>query len=646
VSGPTNILSLTGVQKAFGPRVILNDVTFGLDAGDKVGLIGDNGAGKSTLLSIVAGREAADAGVVARRSGLRVGLLAQVPDLDPGRTVRDVLSEPFAATIEAIARYEEAARSCDPQADAWLDAIERGGGWDFTHRVERVATELRLDDLEARVDALSGGQARRVALGRLVLEEPELILLDEPTNHLDMDAVEWIEGWLAQVSAACLLVTHDRYFLERVVSRMAEVREGQVRTYEGRYRDYLVARAEEEALRRRTSKRRLQVLEAEIEWSRRSPKARTTKSKARLERIDEATDEIRSLAVQRTDVDLRFGGAPRLGKSILELDRVVKGYGGPPVVDGLSLRMRRGERFGVIGPNGSGKTTLLRLVAGELAPDEGAMTRGANTHIAYFDQHRTALSPDRTVRRTVAPEGGDHVHFGDRALHVASYLERFGFDGGVHGRRVDTLSGGERNRLALARFLLEDANLLLLDEPTNDLDLMTMHTLEEALVSFPGCAMVVSHDRYFLDRVATTILAFEPDGQAGHRVVIVEGDYSHYRERARREARAPAAEASATPAGDAGTHSSDPPAGRRGGRAAGAPGPRRLTWAERQELEGIEPRIEALEEQVGELEAELSDPDIWSGQPPRGLEVQAALDSSRAELEALYARWEYLAEGA
>ncbi|MCA9514022.1 MAG: ABC-F family ATP-binding cassette domain-containing protein, partial [Myxococcales bacterium] len=467
-----NVLSLTGVHKVYGQRVILDDVTLGLDAGDKVGLIGDNGAGKSTLLKMITGAEGKDGGVIAIRGGVKVAFLEQLPVLDPEKTARAVLAEPFAELAATIERYQHAAAAMAPDADALLDRIEHLGGWDWAHKAERAASEVGLTDLEQPVATMSGGQQKRVALARLMLEEPDLLLLDEPTNHLDAETIAWLEGYLAQSPATVLVVTHDRYFLERVVTKMAELRDGDIKVYAGRYQDYLAARATEEELQKRTTQRRSQILKAELDWARRSPSARTTKSRSRLDRAYALEDEVRELKAKGPTVDFQFADeTPRLGKTILELDGVGKRYDGQPIVSDLSLLMRKGDRLGILGPNGSGKTTLLRMVTGEEEPDTGRVVRGGATRIAYFDQHRTLLDPSETVRRTVTPDGGDDVFFGGQSLHVASWLERFGFRTQHHAMRVASLSGGERNRLALARFLLEEANVLLLDEPTNDLDI-------------------------------------------------------------------------------------------------------------------------------------------------------------------------------
>ncbi|HET6344256.1 MAG TPA: ABC-F family ATP-binding cassette domain-containing protein, partial [Myxococcota bacterium] len=457
--------------------------------GDRIGLLGANGSGKSTLLKLLAGDGTPDVGSIARRQGLRVSRLEQVPRLPPG-SIAEALAAPLRPLLDCIARYE-----ADPHgagAGALLERIEALGGWDWQHRVARAASSLDVVDLERDTSQLSGGYQKRVALARLLLEDPELILLDEPTNHLDTDTVEWLEKWLGSASIAAVVVTHDRAFLEAVADRMAELRQGVLRVYGGNYSDYLVARATEEALEERTTARRLRLLETELDWARRSPKARTTKNRARLERIETAQATLAARVPQQQVRDLSLGSAPRLGKTILTFEAMAAGFtADAPLFEPLSMHVTAGERWGIIGPNGAGKTTLLRAIAGELPAARGKVTLGVNTQVAYFDQHRTALDPEQGVRDVLVPEGGDTVFPDGKPVHVASWLARFAFPPQAHTLRVGQLSGGEKNRLALARFMLQPANLLLLDEPTNDLDLLTLSVLEDALLDFEGCVFVV-----------------------------------------------------------------------------------------------------------------------------------------------------------
>ena len=615
-----NILSITGLCKAFQSRQLLQDATLGLDAGSRIGLIGDNGTGKSTLLKIIAGEVPVDAGHVALRQGTKVATLSQVPTLPEG-TVEDALAAPYAAVRAAIARYE---RSHDPDE---LEKIEDLGGWEWRHRIERAASSVGLTDLQAATATLSGGQKRRVALGMMLLQEPDLVLLDEPTNHLDTDTVEWLERWLVQGRAAAVVVTHDRYFLEAVVDRMAELRQGSLRTYTGAYTDYLAARATEEALEERTQQRRSQILKVELEWARRSPQARTTKQQARLDRVDALKQDLATAPKAAQIADMQLSSGPRLGKTILTLEDVSAGFD-TPLFAGLSFDIKAGERWGIVGPNGVGKTSLLRLVLGDLQPMAGRLTRGINSKMAYFDQHRTAIDPNKLVREVLVPEGGDTVFPDGKAMHVASWLQRFAFPGQAQTMRVAQLSGGEKNRLALALFMLTPANVLLLDEPTNDLDLLTMAVLEDILMNFAGCVLVVSHDRYFLDKIATGIvgLAATPNGPA--RPLAMVGGYTHYNEYRKAYDRA----ASSSPAATAAA-----PKGKKPAVAKGS-----LSYKEKRELAGMEASIEAAEGTVARLETELADPATWSQDAARGKSLQTELQAAQAQVTELYARWEVL----
>ena len=633
-----NVISLVNLEKRFGERLILEDVTLGFERGQHIGLIGANGAGKSTLMKIIASMEPVDGGEVVLRNSVTLHFLHQDPPLAERETARAILQQRFSPLIEAIEAYEQAVMDMDEGAEELLARIETLGGWDWQHRLDRAASDAGIQNLDQVVGTMSGGQRKRVALAEMILSGADVLLLDEPTNHLDPDTIDWLEGWLRSYEGTVILVTHDRYFLDLVVTHMVELREGRLRTYPGNYTDYLARRTEEDDIRSRTRKRRLQVLKAELEWARRSPKARTTKQKARLGRIDDQQAEVRKLRAEDEMEGFSFGTPPRLGKTILELVSVTKTYDGlPTLIDRFSLIVRRGERLGVIGPNGCGKTTLLKLIADTLEPDSGTVTRGANTKIAWFDQNRAFLDQNATVRATVTPDGGDYVFMGDQKIHVVGWLQRFSFPTQTHNMKVGSLSGGEQNRLAICRFLLTDANVLLLDEPTNDLDIMTMNLLEAALVEFQGCVLVVSHDRYFLDKVSTGIIAFEPDptGETTGRVSTIQGDWTHYqrirlkeleeeKQRAK-EAREAARKAKAK-------------------EPKPAPVKRGLSYHEKREFEGIEPAIEAAETQVAELEAQLADPTLWTERHEEARELDTALQAARAEVERLYARWEELSE--
>ena len=621
------LLSASHLHYSIAHRTLLQDVTLGIEAGSRIGLIGDNGTGKSTLLRLLKGDLAADGGTITRRNPCRIGMLEQVPKLPDG-TVLDALKEPFAQVTEAIERLG----TLQPgQAhDALVHTIEALGGWSWQHEMERAAQMLGVVDLAQRCEDLSGGYRKRVALCRMMLQKPDLLFLDEPTNHLDTDTVLWLERFLAQTQTAAVIVTHDRYFLDQVATQMAELRGGALRTYRGIYSDYLVARVEEEALESRTEARALRVLAHELDWASRSPQARTTKNRARLERVEQSRDALLNRTKTANLDTLRFGQGPRLGKSILTFDHVIAGHTPhKPLFEPLQLELCAQQRWGIIGPNGAGKTSLLTLITGALEPLSGTVTRGKNTQIAYFDQHRTSLDPSQLVEQVLAPEGGDTVFFMGAPVHIRSWLSRFAFGADAQRMQVGQLSGGERNRLALAKLMLTEANLLILDEPTNDLDLLTLNVLEEALLHFQGCVIVVSHDRYFLDKVATHMLRLVPEGDGPCRIQVGVGGYTDIM------AQSAATAAPKAPAPKAAASAPKP----------GAPAKRKRSYKEEQQLATMEARIEAQEARAAELEARLSDASVWQqGQGDLGRQLTEELAGVQGEVRALYDRWQELLE--
>ncbi|HQY64021.1 MAG TPA: ABC-F family ATP-binding cassette domain-containing protein [Polyangiaceae bacterium] len=550
------VLSAHAITKAYGLRPLFDQATFTIRRGEKVALLGPNGTGKSTLLRVLAGIEPLDTGSIDRRRDATILYLPQEPVLDPERTPREIAREGLVLWHAAKSRYDEVshrlgegevtAALMDEQASLAED-VERLGGWSRDHEVDEILLHLGVTDVDRPVGTMSGGERRRVALARILVAKPELAIFDEPTNHLDADTIAWLEDHLVrEFPGAVLLVTHDRYVLEKIATRVLDLENGVLTEYTkrndsvGAFVDFLEQKAERFAQAERVESNRQNFLRREIEWLRRGPKARSTKQKARIQRAETAIGA-EGLRV-RGEVDLAGleGGAARLGKTILDLVDVRLDLGGRRLIDSLTMRLVKGARVGIVGPNGAGKTTLLRLVTGELEPTSGTLVRGLQTKIAYFDQARTTLRDDWSVLDNVAERedsdrtGGGTVILGDREMGMRAYLELFLFNGAALRRKVSALSGGERARVALALSLKSGANVLLLDEPTNDLDMDTLGALEDLIESWPGCVLVVSHDRWFLDRVATSILAFEGNG----KTQLYSGNWEAYREQKREDERA------------------------------------------------------------------------------------------------------------
>jgi ATP-binding cassette subfamily F protein uup len=630
-----NVLNVQNLHKSFGPRTLFDGVSFAIDEGEKVGFIGVNGSGKSTLFRIVGGLEGTDDGTLAFQRGIRVGYLAQEPDFEEGATILTAVAGGTPELVEAIGAYHQVGERLgrgEGDTDRLLarqgelaTRIDTLGGWDYEHRMEAILTRLQVDRWERPVQGLSGGERKRVALARVLLQQPELLLMDEPTNHLDADTTLWLEGHLREYPGAVMLITHDRYFLDRVVTRMIEVTPGELTAFPGGYTEYLEAKAERTARLTVEHEKRERLLEKELAWVRRSPSARTGKQQARINRLDDLQAEQKEKRpAARTAVEMTLGEAPRLGRTVLNLHGIAKAFGSHTLVRDFSTILQAGERIGIIGPNGAGKTTLLRIIMGTEAPDAGEVELGKNTHIAYFDQRREELDPEQTVYEAAAEQ--DWVMVGGERVHLRSHLETFLFPVPQQRQKVKSLSGGEKNRLLLARLFLREANLLILDEPTNDLDLVTLQVLEEVLADYKGCVLLVTHDRFFLDKVATGLIVFEGGGVV-HRHA---GGYDLYRRL--KEAR----EAEAAAASTAAKKSSAPAAA---SKPAAGDAPRKLSYKEKRELEGMEAAILEAEGRKEALEARLGDPALYAEGTDEVQRVTTQFREASEKVDALYARW-------
>ena len=642
------VLDVQNLAKSVGDRTLFDHVVFTIRRGEKVGLVGHNGSGKSTLGRVLAGAEEADGGRISRRRDATFDYLAQEPRLPAGQTIRDVvlssLTEWNTTRLRFDSLTEDLGRTTDPvelsrlaaeQAEVG-EALERQGGWERQYEAETTISHLGLADPDRRVETLSGGEARRVAIARILVGAPDLAILDEPTNHLDIETIEWLEAYLVdRFDGALLLISHDRRVLDRVTTRTLEIHDGIVHDYAGGYAAYLIGKADREAHAERVERNRQNFLRREVEWLRRAPKARSTKQKARIGRAEEALGKDAPKREQRAELSLQ---AERQGKTILELSDLALERDGRRLIDGLQLSLRPGDRVGIVGPNGSGKSSLLLAIQEQLAPSRGEIVLGANTKIGYLDQARAELDDRATVREAAVGDATE-VHVGDERLTVGSYLERFLFSHRHQRLRISELSGGERARVCLARLLSQKCNLLLLDEPTNDLDVATLSALESMLLDFAGSVILVSHDRWLLDRVATSILAFEKDG----RVELHTGNYSDFRERqlARRDAQGEVAVGKKRRGVDP---KAAAPASKSGESDEAAR--KKLNAKERRELETLPDRIEEAEARVQGLQGELADPELYKRDDGRAAALRGDLESAEGLVLELSERWERLEERA
>jgi ATP-binding cassette subfamily F protein uup len=621
------IISASEITVRYGDRAILDATTLGIQEGERLGLVGRNGAGKTTFLRILAGLQSPDGGEVARQKDLVVSYLPQDFMLDPAKSVEENIRDGAKPVLDLIAEFESLPH--DSKRHEYLEhRIQALEGWTLDTRVQIAMAHLNCPAGDRRVDTLSGGEKRRVAMCRAVVSLPDFLILDEPTNHLDPESIEWVAEFLDEFHGTFLVVTHDRYFLDRVVKGMIELSDGKFFSHAGNYTEYLLAKVERQAADATVEHKRQMFLKKELAWVRQGPRAQRSKQKDRFERYYDTAAQ--ASPVIEEDVELCIPPPPQLGNRTVEVADLGMSIGGKKLFSGFSFNFANGQRIGVCGRNGLGKTTLLKAIIGQLPPTEGTVKIGQLTKFNYVDQGRMQLNEERTVMDEVAA-GREFVQWGDDRISVRSYLKRFLFSDDRITTQVKKLSGGERSRLLLAQVLKNGGNFLILDEPTNDLDLPTLRVLEEALIAFTGMVLVVSHDRYFLNRVCTDVLAFEGDGKIHHSV----GDYDYYLEKKKKAEQAAARQSAAILA----TNKSEALA-----REAAKPKTksRKLSFKEQRELEGMEAQIHTLEAEVVRIEGLFADPEFFRKHAAQVNQLTHELDAAKANVPKLYARWEAL----
>lgn len=620
-----NLLTVEGISKSFGDKKIFDDITFGIDEGDRIGLIGINGTGKSTLLKIVSGNESADSGQIVKKNGLRIGYLPQTPDFDPEDTVLGQVFNCDSPVINLIKEYEQAVREVELTGSeesqkalyALNDKMDAADAWNIESDAKTILTKLNIPDFYKKAGTLSGGQLKRMALARALITPVDLLILDEPTNHIDNDSVEWLEKYLAKYKGALLMVTHDRYFLDRIVNKTLELDEARLYSYTTNYSGFLEAKAEREELAAAAERKRRNFLRTEIEWVRRGAQARTTKQKARLERFKEVSE----MKFSKEKDSLEIGSvASRMGRKTIIAENISKSFDGVKYIDDFSYIILKHDRIGIIGPNGCGKSTLVNMLTGNLEPDSGKVECGETIKIGLFSQHNETMDPAQRVIDYIR-DTAEYVLTTEGRISASQMLEKFLFNPSMQYSPIGKLSGGEKRRLYLLKVLIEAPNILFLDEPTNDLDIETLAILEDFLDVFNGAVVAVSHDRYFLDKTVDRIFAFEGNG----KITQYEGGYSDY---LRQYEQRHIEEVQPKPVSQKAERTSSPK-------------PLKMSYQEQKDYETINDRIENLENAIAETEDEMSKITSDYVKLQELSEKKSALE---AELEEAYDRWVYLSE--
>lgn len=616
------ILTALELEVHFGEQIILDKASLSVHEGDRIGLVGRNGAGKSTFLKIISGLMPPDSGEVAKKKNLVIGFLSQDFTLDETKNVYDNILSGASNELELIHQYENTSYD-SANKHIIEEVILRLDSWNLEKRINILVKSLNAPEISRSILDLSGGEKRRVALCRALISRPDLLILDEPTNHLDTKSIEWLENFLADYKGTSIFVTHDRYFLDRIANRIVELSSGTFYSHTGNYTSYLINKTERQAVKEVEERKRQMFLKRELEWVRRGPKARRTKAKSRLDNYYEISQQVNNEV--ELDVDLIIPPSERLGKKVVELKNVGIKLGDKTLFEGFNFNFETGKKIGVVGQNGAGKTTLLKIILGELSPTIGKIEIGENTQFNYVDQARLLLNDDDTVIKAIG-EGGETIQFGKYQLNVWTYLRRFLFNDDRINTLVGRLSGGEKSRLTLAKILCRGGNFLMLDEPTNDLDLPTLRILEEALISFEDCVVVVSHDRYFLNRVCNGILALEGNKE----IYYSEGDYDYYIEK-RKQRSQKSEDGESKEKKDSVTTIT---------RVKNKT--KKLSYKDALELEQIEERIIVAEAEVDRIESIFISPDFYLKYAEQTNELNRQLEDAREKVKLLYIRWDEL----